>query len=198
MVLEVPKNLLGTEYLCNYAPSLHPLWAALLQSLPPSLVPLLSLFRCHFDKKIVFLFLELMIFSISYKVHPSLVADLKSGYHQIGVAPIDGHKTAFRTTFGLYFLVMPFALTNAPATLNLMMNHIFHSHRSFTGVFFDDTLVFSKSEEEHKQHLQIVFEEFRKRKLYVKSEFFLHKIHYLGHCLTKCDPYGSSQSEIYC
>ena len=100
---------------------------------------------------------------------------------------MDVHKTAFRTTFGLYeFLVMPFGLTNAPATFNLMMSRIFQSHRSFTGVFFDDVLVFSKAEDEHKQHLQIVFEEFRTHKLFInakKSEIFLHEIHYLGHCL---------------
>ena len=114
--------------------------------------------------------------------------DLKSGYHQIRVASMDVHKTAFRTTFGLYeFLVMLFGLTNAPATFNLMMNRIFQSHRSFTGVFFDDVLVFSKTEDEHKQHLQIVFEEFRTHKLFInakKSEFFLHEIHYLGHIVS--------------
>ena len=114
--------------------------------------------------------------------------DLKSGYHQIRIAPEDVHKTSFRTTFGLYeFLVMPFGLTNALATFNRMMDRIFHPHRRFTGVFFDDILVFSETEQEHHKHLEIVFQELRKHKLFVnakKSEFFLKEIHYLGHIVS--------------
>ncbi|MCO5570060.1 hypothetical protein L7F22_023774 [Adiantum nelumboides] len=70
--------------------------------------------------------------------------DLESGYHQIQIVPKDIHKTGFRTTFGLYeFLVMPFGLTKAPGTFNIMMERIFRVHRAYTGVFFDTIIVYS-------------------------------------------------------
>ncbi|MCO5557160.1 hypothetical protein L7F22_010719 [Adiantum nelumboides] len=114
--------------------------------------------------------------------------DLKSGYHQIRIVDEDIVKTAFRITFGLYeYLVMPFGLTNAPATFNCMMERIFRPHRNFTGVFFDDVIIYSKTIEEHKEHLKVIFQALRDNKLYVnqkKSEFFLQEIQYLGHIIS--------------
>ena len=57
----------------------------------------------------------------------------------------------------------------------------------FTGVFFDNILVFSKTLEEHKEHLKKVFEELKTNKLFIngkKSEFFLQEIQYLGHIIS--------------
>ena len=83
---------------------------------------------------------------------------------------------------------MPFGLTNAPTTFNGLMDKIFRRHRTFTGVFFDDIIVYSKLLEEHKEHLAQVFDELKAHKLYInikKSEFFLQEIRYLGHIISK-------------
>ena len=85
-------------------------------------------------------------------------------------------------------MVMPFGLTNAPATFNRLMDGIFRRHRQFTGVFFDDIIVYSNTLEEHKSHLKTVFEELRANKLNInekKSEFFMQEIRYLGHIISK-------------
>ena len=81
--------------------------------------------------------------------------------------------------FGLFeSLVMPFGLTNACATFNKMMDNLFRLLISYIGVFFDNVIVYSKSIDDHKIHLQEVFQVLRAKKLYInlkKSEFFLEE-----------------------
>ena len=84
--------------------------------------------------------------------------DLRSGYHQIKVKDEDMQKTAFRTRYGHYeYTVMPFGVTNARGVFMEYMNRIFHAYLDrFVVVFIDDILVYSKTEEEHAEHLKIV------------------------------------------
>ncbi|GBG68800.1 hypothetical protein CBR_g3340 [Chara braunii] len=112
--------------------------------------------------------------------------DLKSGYHQIAIRPEDQHKTAFQTRYGLYeFVVMPLGLCNAPSTFQHAMNRIIHDHlHKFVVVYLDDILIFSKSVEEHAQHVETVLALLRQHKYKVnleKCEFGRTKILYLGH-----------------
>jgi hypothetical protein len=81
--------------------------------------------------------------------------DLRSSYHQIEICAEDIPKTAFSMRYGLYeYLVMSFGLTNALAHFMYIMNSIFMPKLDkFVVVFIDDILVYSKSTEEHEEHL---------------------------------------------
>ena len=75
----------------------------------------------------------------------------------------DIFKTTFRTRYGHYeFVVMPFGLTNAPTVFIWIMNNVTHKYLDkFVVVFIDDILIYSKSKEEHEEHLKIVLPELR-------------------------------------
>ncbi|WVZ51958.1 hypothetical protein U9M48_003055 [Paspalum notatum var. saurae] len=116
--------------------------------------------------------------------------DLRSGYHQMKIRPSDIPKTTFITRFGLYeYTVMSFGLTNAPAYFMNLMNKVFMEYLDkFVVVFIDDILIYSKTEEEHEEHLRLVLQKLREHKLYAKlskCEFWLDQVPFLGHIVSK-------------
>ncbi|XP_027151875.1 uncharacterized protein LOC113751928 [Coffea eugenioides] len=116
--------------------------------------------------------------------------DLRQGYYQLKIKKEDIPKTAFSTRYGHFeFAVMPFGLTNAPAAFMDLMQRIFKKYLDqFVVVFIDDILIYSKTQEEHVKHLEIVLQILREHKLYAKfskCEFWLEEISFLGHKVSK-------------
>ena len=122
---------------------------------------------------------------------------LRLGYYQLKIGLSDISKTAFVTHYGQYeFTMMPFGLTNAPAYFMNLMNKVFMEELDkFVVVFIDDILIYSRSVEEHEQHLRAMLNKLRAHELYAKfskCEFWLQEVAFLGHIITakvvKVDP----------
>nr|GFB77639.1 putative reverse transcriptase domain-containing protein [Tanacetum cinerariifolium] len=116
--------------------------------------------------------------------------DLRSGYHQLRVHENDIPKTAFWTRYGHFeFTVMPFGLTNVPAIFMDLMNRVCKLYLDkFVIVFINDILLYSKSKDEHEDHLRLVLELLKKEELYAmfsKCEFWLQEVQVLGHVVNQ-------------
>ena len=101
----------------------------------------------------------LRIDDMFYQLHGATVFPkiyLWYGYHQVRIKNEDIFKTAFRTRYGHYeFVIMPFELTNAPVVFMCLMNNVMHKYLDkFVVVFIDNILIYSKYEEERKEHLK--------------------------------------------
>lgn len=111
--------------------------------------------------------------------------DLKDAYYRIPIRKGDEWKTAFRTRYGHFeYQVMPFGLTNAPATFQAYINKALAGYLDdFCVVYLDDILIYSRSTEEHAEHLRLVLERLRRYALYAnpkKCRFYTKEVEFLG------------------
>jgi len=115
--------------------------------------------------------------------------DLFLGYYQLKVREEDIPKTMIRTMYGHYeFLVMPFGLTNASSVFMDLMNQVFHEYLDSFMVFTNDILVYSANYAKHEEHLKIVLEKLREKRLFAKfkkCKFWLEEVSFLGHVVNK-------------
>ncbi|KAF0776233.1 hypothetical protein AaE_000067, partial [Aphanomyces astaci] len=113
--------------------------------------------------------------------------DLASGYHQMIVIPHARKYTAFRTLKKiLQWCVAPMGMAGMPGIWSRLMRSLFEKF-SFVVVYLDDICIYSKSMEEHIQHLHIVLEVLCKEKLYARLEkcaFAVDKVDFLGHTIS--------------
>jgi hypothetical protein len=120
--------------------------------------------------------------------------DLRSGYFQVPINEIDKPKTAFITTTGLWeFNVLPMGLTNAPPSFQrIMYNLIVNGREQYCLVYLDDIIIFSKSFNDHLDHLHEILNILDKHRFQLnpgKCSIMKIKIEYLGHAI---DKYGIS------
>ena len=115
--------------------------------------------------------------------------DLRSAYYHIGLTRESQAKSAFVVPMGKWqFKRTPFGLSQAPAYFQLLIDQVLMGCGDFAMGYLDDIIVFSRSEEEHLQHLEEIFKRLRHFDLKMKCEkssFFKKHIQYLGHLVSE-------------
>jgi hypothetical protein len=129
--------------------------------------------------------------------HIISLLDGYSGYNQIAVCEEDKEKTTFTTPWGTFmYEKIPFGLMNTRATFQRAMDITFVGEKDkFMVIYLDDIIIFSKSDDEHLQHMEHVFWKCRRYRIYMnprKSHFYMPEGKLLGHIILaggiKIDP----------
>ena len=115
--------------------------------------------------------------------------DLRAGYWQTEIAPVDRDKTAFVTRRGTYrFKVLSFGLANAPALFQRLMDLVLVGLTwESCLVYLDDVIVFGSSFEQHLERLSTVFDRLAEAQLKLKPSkcsLFQRRVHFLGHVVS--------------
>jgi hypothetical protein len=80
--------------------------------------------------------------------------------------------------------VMPFGLINAPATWQAFINNVLREYLDvFVIIYLNDTLIFSKTEEEHKGYIKKILRKLINENLRIKikkTEFYAKEVDFLG------------------
>ena len=108
--------------------------------------------------------------SMAGTTHFSMM-DFKGGFWQVKMVPKSQKYTTFTVgNLGFYeFACMPFRLCNAPTTFqHLMQNTLGELNLTYCIIYLDDVIVFGCMEEEHLEHLHIMFECFHEFNLKLK------------------------------
>lgn len=111
--------------------------------------------------------------------------DIISAFNNLRIEEGQEYLIVFRTRFGLYeSLVMPFGLTGAPATFQRYINNALREHLDIIcTAYLDDILIYSRTREEHIEHLKLVLQKLRTAGLFAnpsKCEFLVKETKFLG------------------
>ncbi len=129
-------------------------------------------------------------FSLLHNATVFTKLDLRNAYHLVRIREGDEWKTAFNTHMGHYeYLVMPFGLTNAPAVFQSLVNDVLRDLLDrVVFVYLDNILIFSRSQEDHVNHVRDVLTQLLENKLFVKAEkceFHVPSVSFLGYIVEK-------------
>jgi transposase InsO family protein len=123
--------------------------------------------------------------------------DIRQAFHRVRMDPGSEDLTTFRTRYGQFrYKVLPFGLTNGPATFQRFINsQVFEYLDEFVTAFVDDLIIYSDNEEEHIEHVKAVLRKLRAAGLQVdlkKCEFHTTETKFLGFIVntegTQVDP----------